>query len=64
MILRIKLWLVGAGAFIAALLAAWFSGKRSAGRTDLENYRETRKRMDEADHAGDAREWLRDRGQR
>lgn len=68
MIGRLKIWLAGAGVFIVALLSIWFGGKKAgrdaANAEELNEYVETRKRMDEADHAGDAREWLRDRGQR
>lgn len=66
MIGNLKLWLAGIGAVAIALLSVWFGGKR-AGQTDakmeeLNEYIETRKRMDAADHDGDAREWLRGRG--
>ncbi len=68
MIGRLKLWFAAAGAFIVALLSIWFGGKKAgkdaAKAEELNEYIETRKRMDAADHAGDAREWLRDRGQR
>jgi len=68
---RIKLWLAAAGAFVLALGAAYWRG-RSAGdaaaeRERLEDYVETRKRMDEVDAGDDPgvlRDWLRDRGQR
>lgn len=68
---RLKLWLAGAGVFIVALLSIWFGGKRS-GQTDakleeLNEYIETRKRIDEIDRHKrhpDAREFLRERGQR
>lgn len=68
MIVRLKLWLAGIGAVVIALLSIWFSGKKAgrdaANAGELNEYVQTRKRMDEADHAGDDREWLRDRGQR
>lgn len=66
MIGKLKLWLAGIGAVAIALLAAWFSGKKAgrdaANAEELNEYVETRKRMDAADHDGDAREWLRGRG--
>lgn len=66
MIGKIKMWLAGIGAVAIALLSVWFGGKK-AGRDaakmeELNEYIETRKRMDAADLDGDAREWLRDRG--
>lgn len=65
---RIKLYLVAAGAFIAALFAAYFRGKQD--EADAENERElneyvkTRERMDDAGNGSsdDVREWLRKRG--
>lgn len=62
--LRIKLWLAAAGAFIAAVLLAFWRGKRDA---KDEAYAETRKRMDEVDIGDDpdaARRWLHERGKR
>ena len=72
MIGRLKLWLAAAGAFIVALLSIWFGGKKAgknaAKAEELNEYIETRKRMDEADHAGDdpdmARRFLHERGKR
>ena len=68
---RIKLWLAAAGAFVLALGAAYWRGRSAAGaaaeRERLEDYVETRKRMDEVDAGDDPgvlRDWLRDRGQR
>ena len=68
---RIKLWLAAAGAFVLALGAAYWRGKSAAGaaaeRERLEDYVDTRKRMDEVDAGDDPgvlRDWLRDRGQR
>ena len=69
--LRIKIWLAAAGAFIVALLSIWFGGKKAgknaAKAEELNEYIETRRRMDAVD--GDARhpdlrEWLRERGER
>ena len=67
--IRLKLWLAGVGAVVVALLSIWFGGKKAgkdaAKAEELNDYVETRKRMDDpAGYAGDAREWLRDRGQR
>lgn len=68
---RIKLWLAAAGAFVLALGAAYLRGKSAADaaaeRERLEDYVDTRKRMDEVDAGNDPgvlRDWLRDRGQR
>lgn len=66
---RIKLYLAAAGAFIVALLAAYLRGRSDKGeaveRERLEDYVETRKRMDEVETDDDPtvlRDWLRDRG--
>jgi dienelactone hydrolase len=68
---RIKLWLAAAGAFLVALGAAYWRGKSAgadaAERERLDDYVETRRRMDEVGRMSDAdaaREWLRERGQR
>ena len=68
---RIKLWLAAAGAFVLALGAAYWRGRSAADaaaeRERLEDYVDTRKRMDEVgagDDPGVLRDWLRDRGQR
>lgn len=64
---------IGAGlaALMAALAAAFWRGGRAErnrhGAQDARNYRDTRKRMDDAsDHLGDdpatLRDWLRERG--
>lgn len=67
---RIKLYLAAAGAFIVALFAAYLRGRSDKGeaveRERLEDYVETRKRMDEVDTGDDPavlREWLRKRGE-
>ena len=68
---RLKLWLAGIGAVVIALLSIWFGGKK-AGRDaakleEQDDYIETRKRMDQAirdKRHPDAREFLRERGQR
>ncbi len=65
--LRVKLWLAAAGAFVLALWSAWFRGKQSAQAEELNEYVETRKRIDEVsgDHdPDDDRDWLRERGER
>lgn len=69
--LRIKIWLAAAGAFIVALLSIWFGGKKAgknaAKAEELNEYIETRKRMDEADLGDDpdmARRFLHERGKR
>jgi len=65
---RIKLWLAAAGAFALALGAAYWRGRSAADaaaeRERLDDYVETRKRMDEVGRMSDAdasRTWLRDR---
>jgi len=71
MMLRLKLWLAAGGAFIVALLSIWFGGKKAgqnaAKAEELNEYIETRKRMDKVDgdtRHPDLREWLRERGER
>ena len=70
MIGRLKMWLAAAGAFIVALLSIWFGGKKAgknaAKAEELNEYIETRKRMDkvDGDTADSSREWLRERGKR
>jgi hypothetical protein len=66
---RIKLYLAAAGAFVVALFAAYLRGRSDKGeaveRERLEDYVETRKRMDEVDTGDDPavlRDWLRERG--
>ena len=62
--LRIKIWLAAAGAFIAAVLLAFWRGKA---RQKDEGYAETRKRIDEVDLGDDpdlARRFLHERGKR
>lgn len=68
---RLKLWSITLGLFIAALAASYFGGKRAAKADakaeELEDYVETRERMDAIGRMSDAdaaRDWLRDRGQR
>ena len=68
---RIKLWLAAAGSFVLALGAAYWRGRSAAvaaaERERLDEYIDTRKRMDEVDAGDDPgvlRDWLRDRGQR
>lgn len=71
MLFRLKLWATGIGLVITALAATWFGGRKSA-QADakiegLEDYVDTRKRMDEVGRMSDAdaaREWLRERGKR
>lgn len=66
---RIKLYLAAAGAFVVALFAAYLRGRSDKGeaveRERLEDYVETRKRMDEVDTGDDPavlRDWLKERG--
>lgn len=69
MMLRLKMWLAAAGALALALASTWFGGRKSAKAAakteELNEYVETRKRMDEVDPGDDpdaARRWLRERG--
>ena len=68
---RLKMWAAGIGLVVAALAASWLGGRKSAQadakQEELENYVETRKRMDEIGRMSDAdaaRDWLRERGER
>lgn len=68
---RLKMYAIGVGIFISALLASYFSGRKAADadneREELEGYVDTRKRMDDVGRMSDAdaaREWLRERGKR
>jgi hypothetical protein len=63
--------LAGIGAVVIALLSIWFGGRKSgkdaAKAEELNEYIETRKRMDEADLGDDpdmARRFLHERGKR
>lgn len=64
---KVRGWLIGAGAVLVALAAAYFKGKRDADirheYEDAEAYRDTRKRIDKVDidDVGAAREWLHQR---
>jgi len=64
---RIKIYLAAAGAFIVALFAAYLRGRSDKGeaveRERLEDYVDTRKRMDQVDidDSNAARKWLDDR---
>lgn len=69
--IRLKLWLAATGAFIVALFAAYWNGKKAgqnaAKAEELNEYIETRRRMDAVDgntRHPDLREWLRERGER
>jgi hypothetical protein len=66
-------WLASIAALIAAGLAVWFGGRKSAKTNakakDAEAYRKTRKAMDDAtetlgDDPNSARRWLHERGKR
>lgn len=68
---RLKLWAIGIGLFIAALAASWLDGRKAAKTgakiRELEDYVDTRKRMDKVDTGDDPavlRDWLRERGKR
>ena len=67
---RFKTWLYAAGAVIAALGMAYFRGRSAEAAAEhereLNEYVETRKRMDAVDSGGspdDAHAWLRERQQ-
>jgi len=69
MFLRLKLIMLGVAGSLALLFAAYAKGRASQRQQEatktLENYKNTRERIDEAQSinrsADDAREWLRDR---
>jgi len=69
MFLRIKLIVLGVAGSLAFIYAVYVKGRTSQREIEikktLENYKETRERMDEATStsrsASDAREWLRNR---
>ena len=64
---RFRIWLYAAGAVIVALGAAYFRGRSAEAAAEhereLNEYVETRKRIDGASVGDDAREWLRNRQQ-
>ena len=64
MIARLKLYAIGAGAFIAALFGVYLRGRHdeaeAAYEEELNEYIETRKRVDSV-RIGDAEQWLRNR---
>ena len=61
---RIKLYAIGAGAFIAALMGVYIQGRRDQSQKedlkDAEDYIETRKRVDSV-RIDDSEQWLRNR---
>ena len=64
---RFKIWLYAAGAIVAALGVAYLRGRSAEAAAEhereLNEYVETRKRIDGASVGDDAREWLRARAQ-
>jgi dienelactone hydrolase len=67
---KARTWLYVAGAALVAIVAAYFRGRSDAVEAEhereLNEYVETRRRMDETtipNDAADVREWLRKRGQ-
>ena len=64
MIARLKLYAIGAGAFIAALVGVYLRGRRDEAKADhereLNEYIQTRNRIDDV-AIDDAQRWLRDR---
>ena len=69
MIARLKLYAIGAGAFIAALFGVYLRGRHDEAEAEqereLNEYIETRKRVDQvdSDDADSSREWLRSRAE-
>lgn len=68
---KLKGWALAIGGLALALLAAWGmgkrEGKRDAAADELQDYQNTRRRMDDAEsNMGDEpdvlRDWLRERG--
>lgn len=67
---RLKMWSAAFGLVVAALAASWLGGRKAA-QTDakakeLEDYADTRKRMEQVATGDDPavlRDWLRERGQ-
>lgn len=71
MLARLKLWAMGFGFIVVMLAASWLGGRKSAHadakQEGLEDYVETRKRMDDIGRLSDAdaaADWLRERGKR
>lgn len=67
---KVRTWLYVAGAALVAIVAVYFRGRSDAVEAEhereLNEYVETRRRMDETtipNDAADVREWLRKRGQ-
>jgi len=64
---RFKIWLYAAGAIVVALGAAYLRGRSAEAEAEhereLNEYVETRRRLDGASVGDDAREWLRNRQQ-
>ena len=66
---KVKSVMLGIGGFLAVILAAYIRGRQAQAdrviQHELEKYKQTRGRIDEADtverDADDAREWLRNR---
>ena len=62
---RAKLWAYAAGAALAAIVLAYWRGKSDEAAAEhereLNEYVETRKRMDAANDISDGAEWLHDR---
>lgn len=71
MIGRLRMWSTAFALVVAALMASWLGGRKSAQADakakELEDYADTRKRMDEVGRMSDAdaaRDFLRERGKR
>lgn len=67
MIWRIKMWSTALALVVAALMASWFGGRKSAKTKGLEGYVKTRERMDDVGRLSDAdaaAEWLKERANR
>ena len=67
MLAKIKMYLYAAGAVVVALGVAYFRGRSAEAAAEhereLNEYVETRKRIDGASVGDDSREWLRKRQQ-
>jgi len=66
--IRLKMWAAAFGVFVTALAASWLGGRQAAKadakRKELQDYADTRKRIDDVERPGSvdaARGWLHDR---
>ena len=66
--IRLKMWATAFGIFVTALAASWLGGRQAAKadakRRELQDYADTRKRIDDVERPGSvdaARGWLHNR---